>query len=33
LERFQAKPRPVHVRKTRQNKNLELGSDSIRTRA
>jgi hypothetical protein len=31
LERFPAKWVPVRVKKTRQNKNLELGSDSIRT--
>ncbi|WP_210421911.1 hypothetical protein [Bradyrhizobium nitroreducens] len=31
LERFRAKWTPVRVKKTRQNKNLELGSDSIRT--
>src|ERR1700742_91916 len=31
LERFRAKWTPVRVKKTRQNKNLEPGSDSIRT--
>jgi hypothetical protein len=31
LERFRAKWIPVRVKKTRQNKRLELGSDSIRT--
>src|SRR5580698_7292316 len=31
LERFRAKWIPVRVKKTRQNKNLEPGSDSIRT--
>src|ERR1700761_2699947 len=31
LERFRAKWVPVRVKKTRQNKNLEPGSDSIRT--
>jgi hypothetical protein len=31
LERFRAKWTPVRVKKTRQNKRLELGSDSIRT--
>ena len=31
LERFRAKWTPVRVQKTRQNKNLEPGSDSIRT--
>jgi hypothetical protein len=31
LERFQAKWIPVRVKKTRQNKRLEPGSDSIRT--
>src|ERR1700721_936392 len=31
LERFRAKWIPVCVKKTRQNKNLELGSDSIGT--
>src|SRR6185436_11703010 len=31
LERFRAKWAPVRVKKTRQNKNLEPGSDSIRT--
>jgi hypothetical protein len=31
LERFRAKWTPVRVKKTRQNKNLEFGSDSIRT--
>jgi hypothetical protein len=31
LERFRAKWTPVRVKKTRQNKRLEPGSDSIRT--
>src|SRR5580704_1150795 len=31
LERFRAKWTPVRVKKTRQNKRLERGSDSIRT--
>jgi hypothetical protein len=31
LERFRAKWTPVRVKKTRQNKNLELRSDSIGT--
>jgi len=31
LEHFRAKWLPVRVKKMRQNKNLELGSDSIRT--
>jgi hypothetical protein len=31
LERFRAKRIPVRVKKTRQNKNLELRSDSIGT--
>src|ERR1700726_5321605 len=31
LERFRAKWIPVRVKKTRQNKRLEPGSDSIRT--
>src|SRR6201992_3660207 len=31
LERFRAKWIPVRVKKTRQNKKLEPGSDSIRT--
>jgi len=31
LERFQAKWAPVRMKKTRQNKKLEPGSDSIRT--
>src|SRR5437773_12250746 len=31
LERFRAKWTPVRVKKTRQNKNLEPGSDSIGT--
>jgi hypothetical protein len=31
LERFQAKWLPVRVKKTRQTKRLEPGSDSIRT--
>src|ERR1700761_9593264 len=31
LERFRAKWTPVRVKKTRQNKKLEPGSDSIRT--
>jgi hypothetical protein len=31
LERFRAKWMPVRVKKTRQNKRLEPGSDSIRT--
>src|ERR1700744_3072201 len=31
LERFRAKWAPVRVKKTRQNKTLEPGSDSIRT--
>jgi hypothetical protein len=31
LERFRAKWVPVRIKKTRQNKNLEPGSDSIRT--
>ncbi len=31
LERFRAKWIPVRVKKTRQNKNLEPGSNSIRT--
>jgi hypothetical protein len=30
-ERFRAKWTPVRVKKTRQNKRLERGSDSIRT--
>ena len=33
LERLQAKWVPVRVKKTRQNKGPELGSDSIRNRA
>src|SRR5882724_2884119 len=33
LERFRAKWVPVRVKKTRQNNNLEIGSDSIRTRS
>jgi hypothetical protein len=31
LQRFPAKWSPVRVKKTRQNKKLEPGSDSIRT--
>jgi hypothetical protein len=31
LERFRAKWKPVRVKKTRQNKRIESGSDSIRT--
>jgi hypothetical protein len=31
LERFRAKWMPVRVKKTRQNRRLEPGSDSIRT--
>jgi hypothetical protein len=31
IERFQAKWIPVRMKKTRQNKKLEPGSDSIRT--
>ena len=31
LERFRAKWTPVRVKKTRQNKGFERGSDSIRT--
>jgi hypothetical protein len=31
IERFRAKWTPVRVKKTRQNKRLEPGSDSIRT--
>jgi hypothetical protein len=31
MERFQAKWIPVRVKKTRQSKKLEPGSDSIRT--
>jgi hypothetical protein len=31
LERFRAKWIPVRVKKTRQNRKLEPGSDSIRT--
>jgi hypothetical protein len=31
LERFRAKWIPVRVKKTRQNKRIEPGSDSIRT--
>jgi hypothetical protein len=31
LERFRAKWIPVRVKKTRQNKNLEPGFDSIKT--
>jgi hypothetical protein len=31
LKRFQAKWTPVRVKKTRQNKRVEPGSDSIRT--
>jgi hypothetical protein len=31
LEHFRAKWLPVRVKKMRQNKTLELGSDSIRT--
>jgi hypothetical protein len=31
LKRFRAKWIPVRVKKTRQNKKLERGSDSIRT--
>ncbi|MFB9262736.1 hypothetical protein ACFFWD_06035, partial [Bradyrhizobium erythrophlei] len=31
LERFRAKWMPVRVKEARQNKNLEFGSDPIRT--